>query len=130
MTTEAIAAKLSYLLALPGATAETVRAGLPLGLRGEITEQRQQVRLQYTSPDCIHHDSKVLPKNIDHIILSHPEVSQPNNTLDASHHHNLSSSYASTTSSIYDLSSHITEADVGTGTGDIVLRIGAFEEGE
>lgn len=144
MTTEAIAAKLSYLLALPNATAATVRAGLPIGLRGEITEQRQHVRLQCTSPDLAHNESTqnlsttehsatdtshigILPHNNDTLInASTPTFSNGINN----HHSNLLLGTSSTTSSVYDLSSHMTEADIGTGTGDIVLRIGAFEEGE
>lgn len=43
MTTEAALTKLAYLLALPGATSESVTKNMSISIRGELTESSQPV---------------------------------------------------------------------------------------
>ncbi|PGG98234.1 hypothetical protein AJ79_08943 [Helicocarpus griseus UAMH5409] len=69
MTTEAALTKLSYLLALPGATPESVTHDMSISLRGELTEHSQPV---------FRHPDGVLPERVRSLAVLGYAITQGN----------------------------------------------------
>lgn len=69
MTTEAALTKLAYLLALPGATQESVTKNMSLSLRGELTESSQPV---------FRHPDSTLPKRVKTLTMLGYAIAQGN----------------------------------------------------
>lgn len=81
MTTEAALTKLAYLLALPGATPETVTREMSVSLRGELTEITQPI---------FRHPGGVLPGRLHTLTLlgyaiAHGDLDQVKDILNSGH---------------------------------------------